>query len=177
MNYNTIIRSTLLAAVILTLLFLEPAVGGGNRPGLTDKKDNSGKEQTSGPVTGEEINWQVISAGGENSGTSTNYGLAGTVSQTAVGTGGSTNYGLNHGFWQNFGGSSVICVPGDADESGAVDIDDVVYLIAYIFSGGPAPTPDVCCGDADGSGNVDIDDVVYLIAYIFTGGPVPVNAC
>ena len=30
-------------------------------------------------------------------------------------------------------------VCGDADTSGAVDIDDVVYLINYIFSGGPAP--------------------------------------
>lgn len=35
---------------------------------------------------------------------------------------------------------------GDADCSGGVDIDDVVYLIAYIFSGGPAP----CDTDGDG---------------------------
>jgi hypothetical protein len=28
---------------------------------------------------------------------------------------------------------------GDADCSGGVDIDDVVYLIAYIFSGGNDP--------------------------------------
>jgi len=70
------------------------------------------------------------------------------------------------------------CLIGDADGSGAVDIDDVVYLIAYIFTGGPPPFPEVCCGDADGSGAVDIDDVVYLIAYIFTGGPAPVcTAC
>lgn len=32
-------------------------------------------------------------------------------------------------------------VCGDADQSGAVDIDDVVYLLAYIFSGGPEPCP------------------------------------
>jgi hypothetical protein len=61
---------------------------------------------------------------------------------------------------------------GDADGSGAVDIDDVVYLIAYIFSGGPAPEP-LATGDADCSGAIDIDDVVYLIAYIFAGGPAP----
>ncbi|MFH1892995.1 MAG: dockerin type I repeat-containing protein [Candidatus Zixiibacteriota bacterium] len=65
------------------------------------------------------------------------------------------------------------CIIGDADGSGGVDIDDVVYLIAYIFTGGPPPDKAVCCGDADGSGGVDIDDVVYLIAYIFTGGPAP----
>jgi hypothetical protein len=61
---------------------------------------------------------------------------------------------------------------GDADASEAVDIDDVVYVIAYIFSSGPGPTP-VEAADADCSGGVDIDDVVYLIAYIFSSGPPP----
>ena len=61
---------------------------------------------------------------------------------------------------------------GDADASGDVDIDDAVYLIAYIFSGGPPPDP-YESGDADLSGEVDIDDVVYLIAYIFSGGNDP----
>jgi hypothetical protein len=62
---------------------------------------------------------------------------------------------------------------GDADASGGVDIDDVVYLIAYIFTGGPEPICDSISGDVDCSGEIDIDDVVYLIAYIFTGGPAP----
>jgi hypothetical protein len=63
-------------------------------------------------------------------------------------------------------------VTGDANSSGAVDVDDVVFLVAYIFSGGAAPQP-IEAGDADCSSNVDIDDVVYLIAYIFSGGPAP----
>jgi hypothetical protein len=61
---------------------------------------------------------------------------------------------------------------GDADGSGDADIDDAVYLIQYIFGGGPAPDP-MESGDADCSGEVDIDDVVYLIQYIFGGGPAP----
>jgi hypothetical protein len=73
--------------------------------------------------------------------------------------------------------SGISCTAGDADGSGNVDIDDVVYLIAYIFSSGPEPIPGICCGDADGSSNVDIDDVVYLIAYIFSGGPPPIASC
>lgn len=61
---------------------------------------------------------------------------------------------------------------GDCDGSGEIDIDDVVFLINYIFSGGPAPDP-IELGDADCSGEIDIDDVVFLIAYIFSSGPAP----
>jgi len=61
---------------------------------------------------------------------------------------------------------------GDCDGSAAVDIDDVVYLIAYIFSSGPEPIP-LESADADCSGAADIDDCVYLIEYIFSSGPVP----
>jgi hypothetical protein len=65
-----------------------------------------------------------------------------------------------------------ILLVGDADGSGAVDIDDAVYLISYIFASGPPPDP-IETGDADCSGDVDIDDVVYVISYIFAGGPPP----
>jgi hypothetical protein len=61
---------------------------------------------------------------------------------------------------------------GNADGSGGADIDDAVYLINYIFSVGPAPTP-IESGDADCSGDIDIDDVVYLIMYLFSGGNAP----
>ena len=65
---------------------------------------------------------------------------------------------------------------GDADGSGLIDIDDVVFLINYIFAGGPAPDP-YEQGDADCSGLIDIDDAVYLIQYIFAGGPSPCADC
>jgi hypothetical protein len=61
---------------------------------------------------------------------------------------------------------------GDVDLSGSVDIDDIVYAIFYIFSGGPEPLP-YESGDTDCSGVVDIDDVVWLIAHIFSGGNAP----
>jgi hypothetical protein len=69
-------------------------------------------------------------------------------------------------------GRRELALCGDADHSGGVDIDDVVYLIAYIFSGGPEPVP-YESGDADCSGAVDIDDVVWVINYIFAGGNAP----
>ncbi|MCC6962934.1 MAG: dockerin type I repeat-containing protein, partial [candidate division Zixibacteria bacterium] len=65
---------------------------------------------------------------------------------------------------------------GDADASGAVTISDAVFLINYIFAGGPGPVV-VMAGDADCSGLITISDAVYLINYIFAGGPAPCAAC
>ncbi len=67
-------------------------------------------------------------------------------------------------------------VCGDADGTGIVTISDAVYLINYIFGGGPAPAP-VVRGDADCNGIVTISDAVYLINYIFGGGAAPCAAC
>jgi hypothetical protein len=65
---------------------------------------------------------------------------------------------------------------GDANGDDGLDIDDAVYLIEFIFSGGAGPEP-FDSGDADCSGTVDIDDVVFLIAYIFASGPGPGAGC
>jgi hypothetical protein len=63
-------------------------------------------------------------------------------------------------------------VCGDANKSGGIDVDDAVYLINFIFSGGPSPSP-MELGDVDCSGMIDIDDVVYLISFVFSGGNEP----
>ncbi len=55
---------------------------------------------------------------------------------------------------------------GDADGSGYVDIDDVVYLINYIFNGGPAPSV-YDAGDFNRDFFIDIDDVTALLGFIF----------
>ena len=65
---------------------------------------------------------------------------------------------------------------GDADGEGTINIADAVFLVAYIFSGGAAPSP-LGAGDADCSGDVNIADVVYLVAYIFSSGPAPCEGC
>ncbi len=65
---------------------------------------------------------------------------------------------------------------GDADGSSSVSISDVVFLINYIFAGGPPPEP-LMSGDVDCSGSVTISDAVYLINFIFAGGPAPCSAC
>jgi hypothetical protein len=63
-------------------------------------------------------------------------------------------------------------LPGDANGDWRVNIGDPVYLVNYIFRGGPAPDP-VDVGDANCDGGIDIGDVVYLVNYIFKEGPPP----
>jgi hypothetical protein len=65
---------------------------------------------------------------------------------------------------------------GDADANGIINISDAVYLISYIFAGGPAPEP-MTAADADCNQIVNISDAVYLISYIFGGGPAPCENC
>jgi hypothetical protein len=61
---------------------------------------------------------------------------------------------------------------GDANGDGKVTVSDVVYLINYLFKGGPAPIG-MYTGDANCDGKVTVSDVVYLINYLFKGGPPP----
>ncbi len=65
---------------------------------------------------------------------------------------------------------------GDADGSQGTSIADAVYMINYIFSGGPAPVP-LAAADCDCSGAVSIADAVYMIEFIFNGGPAPCANC
>jgi hypothetical protein len=69
---------------------------------------------------------------------------------------------------------------GDVNQSSEVDIDDIVYLITWIFGGGPAPTP-LISGDVHRTNCpdvvVDIDDVTHLVTYIFGGGAAPDCTC
>jgi hypothetical protein len=73
---------------------------------------------------------------------------------------------------------SFIC--GDVDKSGAVDIDDIVFLVEYIFAYGPPPDP-LVSGDVHRTECpnvvVDIDDVTHLVAYVFGVGDPPDCTC
>lgn len=61
---------------------------------------------------------------------------------------------------------------GDANGDGEITVDDVVYLISYLFKNGSPPQP-FLAGDATCDGDVTVDDVVYLISYLFRNGPPP----
>jgi hypothetical protein len=63
---------------------------------------------------------------------------------------------------------------GDANGDEIINVTDVIYLINWLFKGGPVPTIN---SDVNCSGKVDVTDVIYLINYLFKGGPEPCPNC
>lgn len=61
---------------------------------------------------------------------------------------------------------------GDANGDGKTTVSDVVFLVNYLFKGGPSPVP-LTAGDANCDTKVTVSDVVYLVNYLFKGGPPP----
>jgi len=55
-------------------------------------------------------------------------------------------------------------------------LGDLIYLIHWLYKGGPAPDP-ACKADANCDGVGDIGDVIYLINYLFRFGPAPCLGC
>ncbi|HWR82413.1 MAG TPA: MXAN_6640 family putative metalloprotease [Candidatus Deferrimicrobium sp.] len=65
---------------------------------------------------------------------------------------------------------------GDVDFSGAINVSDLTYLVAFLFSGGVAPVPVVGAADFDCSTKINITDLTNLVSFLFaTGGPPPCN--
>ena len=58
---------------------------------------------------------------------------------------------------------------GDVDLSGQMNIADVTYLVAYLFTGGPAP-PVTQTADFDKNGAINIADLTALVDLMFGGG-------
>jgi len=60
----------------------------------------------------------------------------------------------------------------DGDPEDLVNISDMTYLVAFLFSGGAAP-PCLEEGDVNADEVINISDMTYLVAYLFSGGPAP----
>jgi hypothetical protein len=61
---------------------------------------------------------------------------------------------------------------GDVNEDGLIDLGDAIYLLNYLFRGGPPPNPWIA-GDLNCDGLVDLGDLIYLLNYLFREGPPP----
>ena len=59
---------------------------------------------------------------------------------------------------------------GDANWDGSLTVSDIVYLISYLFKGGPPPFV-LRAGDINCDGRTTVADVIYLLSYLFRGGP------
>ena len=107
---------------------------------------------------------------------------------TSPGEGSSASFELRHGYWQDFASGGGTCCMGairgnvDMDGGDVIDISDLVFLVDYMFTGGPPPTCDEeanndgsCCasGSSESLSDIDISDLVYLVDYMFNGGPAP----
>jgi hypothetical protein len=72
------------------------------------------------------------------------------------------------------GGGDIPC--GDANGDNLINVGDVVFIINYVFRGGPPPDP-ICSGDANGDGEANVGDGVFQLNFIFNGGPTPDPDC
>jgi len=71
------------------------------------------------------------------------------------------------------------CIPpirGNVNYDGAdlVNISDLTFLVAYLFTGGATPEcPDEANVNGDPAGAINIADLTTLVAYLFSGGAPP----
>ena len=62
---------------------------------------------------------------------------------------------------------------GDVNSDSSLTSADIIYMVNFVFKGGPPPQPvlewgDVNCDDVNTSA-----DIIYLVNHIFKGGPAP----
>ncbi len=62
--------------------------------------------------------------------------------------------------------------PDDGTFPGSMNIGDLVYMVAYMFQGGPAP-PCLEEADCNGDGDIDIADLVCMVSFMFQFGLPP----
>ena len=65
-----------------------------------------------------------------------------------------------------------VLMRGDTNADGSITLLDIIYLINYLFKGGPAPIP-FATADANCDDKVTVADVVYLINYLFKDVSLP----
>jgi len=61
---------------------------------------------------------------------------------------------------------------GDANGDEVIDLGDVLYIVSYLYKGGPTPVP-YEAGDCNCDGYLDLEDVLNLVSYLYKGGPAP----
>ena len=63
-------------------------------------------------------------------------------------------------------------ISGDANNDTKVNLGDIIYLVNYLFKGGPSPVIRFSW-DVNANCQTNLSDLIYLVNYVFKGGPVP----
>ncbi len=63
-------------------------------------------------------------------------------------------------------------IRGDANTDAKVNLSDIIFLVNFIFRGGPAPNP-ILAGDVTCDSLVNLGDIIRLVNFIFKGAPSP----
>lgn len=67
-------------------------------------------------------------------------------------------------------------MPGDVNGDGIIDVSDAVFIINYLFQGGPPSNPP-SAGDINGDCFTGLSDLIWLLNYLYKGGPPPQIRC
>ena len=69
------------------------------------------------------------------------------------------------------------CMRGDVNESGTINSADIIYLVNFVFKGGPGPTCSSTQGDVNCNGVTNSADIIFMVNFVFKGGPPPPSSC
>jgi hypothetical protein len=63
-------------------------------------------------------------------------------------------------------------IRGDANDDGALDLADGIFLLDFLFSSGATPG---CleAGDLNDDSAIDLADPIYVLSFLFSQGPNP----
>jgi len=67
-------------------------------------------------------------------------------------------------------------VYGDADGDGIVNLGDLLFILSYLYKGGPPPDP-LSTGDPNGDCTIDLGDVLSLTNYLYRMGLPLLRGC
>jgi hypothetical protein len=128
-----------------------------------------------------QLDWFSINGGGVTEAGSTNYRVGCSIAQSVAGAAASPSYSVGLGFWYGVGGAAPgtcqVVNTGDINGATGITSSDIIYLVNFVFKGGPAPLPCAAAGDVNCSEHVSSADIIYLVNYVFKAGALPCDVC
>jgi len=62
---------------------------------------------------------------------------------------------------------------GDVNFDGSITAADIIYMVGFVFRGGPEPIGGTGIGDVNCDGTITAADIISLVNYVFKAGPLP----